>query len=371
MTGGYESYRATRFFGSLDGLRCLSILAVIWHHCGWNQAPDGWAVLSTGYLGVDLFFVISGFLITTLLLREREETGRISLRDFYIRRTLRIFPLYYTVIGLYVVTVFLFERNTVRGQAFFSNLPFFLTYTSNWFIQLEGRVIFYFAWSLATEEQFYLVWPTLEKAFSGMAIPVLIGIVLLARTIVERTAPEAGLWATILLSIHPGILCGVLLAHALHSRRWFAMAEKTLSRRWFGPAMLVGAVVAMGLLGPKWLIWTFMTLLVGAAVVRERNGLPFLRWRPIAYIGTISYGMYLLHMLCHNLVKRALPSYEMLWFPATVAVTVVVAGISFRYYESRFLRLKRRFSASARQTPAWPQRLAERTMRHPVRAASP
>jgi peptidoglycan/LPS O-acetylase OafA/YrhL len=296
--------------------------------------------------------VISGFLITTLLLREREDNGRISLRDFYIRRTLRIFPLYYTVIGLYAVTVFLFERNTMPGQAFFSNLPFFLTYTSNWFVQLEGRVIFYFAWSLATEEQFYLVWPTIEKAFGGMAIPAIIGIVLLARTIVEKTAPEAGLWATVLLSIHPAILYGVLLAHTLHDPRGFAMVEKSLGRTWFGPAMLVATIVVTGLLGLKWLLWTLMTLLVGAAVIRERNGLPFLRWRPFAYVGTISYGMYLVHLLCHNAVKRALPSHEMLWFPATVAVTIVVAGISFRYYESRFLRLKRRFSASARQAPA-------------------
>jgi peptidoglycan/LPS O-acetylase OafA/YrhL len=189
-------------------------------------------------------------------------------------------------------------------------------------------VIFYFAWSLATEEQFYLVWPTIEKAFGGMAIPAIIGIVLLARTIVEKTAPEAGLWATVLLSIHPAILYGVLLAHTLHDPRGFAMVEKSLSRTWFGPAMLVATIVVTGLLGPKWLIWTLMTLLVGAAVIRERNGLPFLRWRPFAYVGTISYGMYLVHLLCHNAVKRALPSHEMLWFPATVAVTIVVAGIS-------------------------------------------
>ena len=370
MSAGYETYRSTRFFASLDGVRCLSILAVIWHHCGWNKAPDGWAVLSAGYLGVDLFFVISGFLITTLLLREREDTGRVSLRDFYIRRTLRIFPLYYTVIGLYVLTVVVFERNTAPGQAFFANLPFFLTYTSNWFIQLEGRVIFYFAWSLATEEQFYLVWPTIEKAFKGMAIPAIIGTVLVVRTIVERTAPDAGLWSSIILSIHPAILCGVLLAHALHEPRWFAAAEKLMARVWVGPAMLVGAVVAMGLLAPKWLIWTFMTLLVGAVVVREKNGLPFLRWRPIAYIGTISYGIYLLHLLCYNVVKRALATHDVLWFPATVALTVVVAGLSFRYYEARFLRLKRRFSGSGRHGPARRDLAAERTTPRPVRTAA-
>jgi peptidoglycan/LPS O-acetylase OafA/YrhL len=350
----YEAYRRTRFFASLDGLRCLSILAVIWHHCGWQKAPGEWALAGTGYLGVHLFFVISGFLITTLLLREREDTGRIRLRDFYIRRSLRIFPLYYTVVGLYVVSVFLFERNSADAREFFANLPFFLTYTSNWFIQLEGRVIFYFAWSLAAEEQFYLVWPAIEKAFAGLAIPAIIGTVLLARAVVERAAPEAGLWATILLSIPPAILGGVLLAHALHVPRSYAIAEKVLGSRWSAPLALGGLVLAMALLAPKWIIWTLMTLVVGAAVVHERNGLPFLRWRPIAYVGTISYGMYLLHMLCHNAVKRALPSYEVLWLPATLALTIVVAGISFRYYESRFLALKKRFAAGSqsRRQPA-------------------
>ena len=350
----YEAYRRTRFFASLDGLRCLSILAVIWHHAGWQKVPGEWALAGTGYLGVHLFFVISGFLITTLLLREREDTGRISLRDFYIRRSLRIFPLYYTVVGLYVLTVFLFERNSADAREFFANLPLFLTYTSNWFIQLEGRVIFYFAWSLAAEEQFYLVWPTIEKAFAGLAIPAIIGAVLLARAVVERTAPQAGLWATILLSIPPAILSGVLLAHVLHAPRTFALAEKLLGQTWFGPAALAGLIVSMAFLAPKWLIWTCMTLLVGAAVVRERNGLPFLRWRALAYLGTISYGMYLLHMLCYNVVKRALPSHEALWLPATLALTVVVASISWHYYESRFLALKKRFAAPSgpRRQPA-------------------
>src|SRR6185503_13092808 len=183
LMSGYQAYRSTKFFGSLDGLRALSILAVIWHHCGWQKVPGEWALAGTGYLGVHLFFVISGFLITTLLLREKEDTGRISLRDFYIRRTLRIFPLYYTVIGLYVVTVFLFEKNPADAREFFGNLPFFLTYTSNWFVQLEGRVIFYFAWSLAAEEQFYLVWPTVEKLLGVIAIPAIVGALLLARTI--------------------------------------------------------------------------------------------------------------------------------------------------------------------------------------------
>lgn len=303
-----------------------------------------------GNRGVDLFFVISGFLITTLLLRERQETGSISLRNFYIRRALRIFPLYYTVIGLYVLTVFLFERHTAAGQAFFGNLPFFLTYTSNWFVQLEGRVIFYFAWSLAAEEQFYLVWPTIEKICGALTIPVLVGLVVLIRQIVDATAPYDAQWATIIRSIQPAILGGVLLAHLLHDPRGYAIAAKALSLKWAGPAALMAVVLALST-GESLLIWPAMILLVGAAVVREDNGLGFLRWRALAYMGTISYGMYLYHLLCYNVVKRALPGLELLWLPATLALTVLVAGLSFRYYESYFLRLKKRFEWSERTAP--------------------
>ncbi|HVJ23920.1 MAG TPA: acyltransferase [Burkholderiales bacterium] len=341
---GYDAYRGTRVFASLDGLRCLSILAVIWHHCGWQAAP--WEVLHMGYRGVDLFFVISGFLITTLLLREREETGGVSLREFWMRRALRIFPLYYTVVALYALTVFLFERHSPAGQAFFGNLPFFLTYTSNWFIQLDGRVIFYFAWSLATEQQFYLVWPAIEKALGAMAIPLVVGSILLVRQAVEAWAPDSP-WATMIVSIHPAILGGVLLAHVLHDPQGYAIAAKTMAQKWFGPAALVAVLVALSL-DQRWMIWASMTLLVGAAVAREDHLLTFLRWRPLVYLGTISYGMYLLHLLCHNVVKRALPGLELLWLPATIALTVLVAGLSFRYYESYFLRLKKRFQWSER-----------------------
>src|SRR5215831_9494644 len=119
VSARYQQFIQGKYFGALDGLRCLSIIGVIWHRTG----PHGnHGLLSRGYLGVDLFFTISGFLITTLLLREQREEGRISLRNFYIRRTLRIFPLYYTVLALYVFLVWRFERNTPAGVQFFHNL---------------------------------------------------------------------------------------------------------------------------------------------------------------------------------------------------------------------------------------------------------
>jgi peptidoglycan/LPS O-acetylase OafA/YrhL len=118
----YKAFRGTFRFASLDGLRCLSIVGVVWHHGPGHQMGGP---LGSGFLGVDLFFVISGFLITTLLLREQDRYGSISLKHFYIRRSLRIFPLYYTVLGLYVLLLSVFGTHTPPSRRFFANLPYF------------------------------------------------------------------------------------------------------------------------------------------------------------------------------------------------------------------------------------------------------
>src|SRR5271156_417245 len=111
----YADFRNESRFGSLDGLRCLSILAVIWHHAGGWRSSTG--ILSHGFWGVDVFFAISGFLITTLLLRERDRYQSISLKLFYLRRSLRIFPLYYGVLLIYAALVYLLQREQPAGQA--------------------------------------------------------------------------------------------------------------------------------------------------------------------------------------------------------------------------------------------------------------
>src|SRR5688500_8977594 len=99
----HDAFLRTRHFGSLDGVRCFSILAVVWHHTDHSWVGAAWA--GRGFLGVDMFFVLSGFLIVTLILREKDRTGTISLKDFYVRRTLRIFPIYY---GLLLVLAALY-----------------------------------------------------------------------------------------------------------------------------------------------------------------------------------------------------------------------------------------------------------------------
>ena len=354
----YTEFRSRRLFGSLDGLRALSVIAVIWHHTAppYNDAMP--YLLANGAHGVTLFFAISGFLIVTLLLRERERTGQIDLRSFYVRRSLRIFPLYYAVIGIYVLLVFLAERNNPVGREFFNNLPFFLTYTSNWFVLLEGRVIFYFAWSLAAEEQFYLVWPAIQKCFSPQrAIAVVVTVIVVVTVTQLMSSGGAGVQRSLLHRIVLGIplaICyGVLLAHALHHRRSFDTLRWVFASRasaWVWLFALAGSLSWRA--APDVLVHGAAAMFVGACVYREDHGLaPFLRLRGVVHVGAVSYGIYLLHMLVKNLsVKLAAAVHIELsaygTFVVTVVGSIVAASLSFRYFESVFLRMKYRYTVN-------------------------
>ncbi|MCO6439143.1 MAG: acyltransferase [Phycisphaerae bacterium] len=351
----FDTFKQTKYFGSLDALRCLSILAVIWHHTGASYFPDS-ALAGRGHLGVQLFFAISGFLITTLLLRERERHGGISLRDFYLRRSLRIFPLYYTVLLIYTLLVVVVETDAVARAAFFRHLPYYLTYTSNWFVEPgEGRVIFFFAWSLATEEQFYLVWPPLEK-YAGerralYVMLVVIAFILAAYSGLTNAVLPVGSFAhTVISSIALPICMGVVIAHLLHSRRGFEIVGRILGYRW-ASAMVALALITV-LCGPGYsepLIFALMALLVLTCVIREDHMLSrFYRWRMVQHIGVVSYGMYLAHMLAFNAMKRVTHAVDvqtpLVLFSGTVILTAGVASLSFCYYESWFRRFKERFA---------------------------
>ncbi|HYO56349.1 acyltransferase [Archangium sp.] len=350
MQNAHDEFLNARFFAGLDGLRCLSIVAVVAYHV----AGSHHGLVGRGYLGVSLFFAISGFLITTLLLRERDKAGHISLRGFFARRALRIFPLYYTVLGLYAVLVFFSEKDaTVRGD-FFANLPAFLTYTSNWFVPpaADKRVIFYFAWSLATEEQFYLLWPLVMSLSRRTWTPVLFMGGLLAVALGAPWAVSAGyldpsqLGGRMLTSVSASICLGCLAAHLTHSPKGFAWVSPVLGQAWSVPVMavlLAGAVVWPE--APNWLISLVMTALVVATCIRPEQPLaPVLGHSWVRYVGTVSYGIYLLHMLALNVVRRAMPGQgAAVYFVLTLAVSVLVATLSHRYFESQFLKLKGRF----------------------------
>jgi peptidoglycan/LPS O-acetylase OafA/YrhL len=163
----YGLFAETKKFGSLDGLRAIAILAVVWHHAG--AAVPGWQISTRGFLGVDLFFVISGFLIVTLLLREQQHTDTISLSNFYIRRFLRIFPPYYLLL-LVVGTMAYLNPARSSSEAVKRDLPYALLYLSN-LVPIYSQLSI--SWSLSVEEQFYIVVPTVVK-YSRRALPILL-----------------------------------------------------------------------------------------------------------------------------------------------------------------------------------------------------
>lgn len=345
----FGTYRRIKHFASLDGLRCLSIVWVIGFHC---QLTDFWHdVFRTGQYGVSLFFVISGFLITTLLLREQRANGEISLKAFYLRRTLRIFPLYYAALALYTVLVVVVEHGQERAD-FFHNLPFFATYTNNWFVDKDAseRVIFAFAWSLATEEQFYLAWPWIVRFSKRWYLPVIAISGALAFDLCAEGAAALG-WLgdehsqtlRILTSIASPICAGCILAYIFDRRASFRFAWRILGHRLSAPLALIAVGVTYAYqLEPVMIL--AMVLLVGACCIRNDNGLArLLSNPPVRYVGMISYGIYLLHMLAMNATKKIRHEHDFLFLAIAFVMSIALASASYWFYEMPFLRFKNRF----------------------------
>ncbi|APR86135.1 acyltransferase 3 [Minicystis rosea] len=346
----HTAYLRTAHFPSLDGLRCLSIVPVVWHHA--TSGPiDG--ILGKGPVGVDLFFAISGFLITTRMLDERAATGTVALGPFYLRRSLRIFPLYYAVLALHVARAFFLLPDGPQRAHFFRSLPYWATYTANWFVDFDvpHPVIFAFGWSLATEEQFYAIWPLVVRTARGAAVPVVTALLLL---LVDQGI-EHGLFLDLpplarrmLASIASPICMGALLAYALRGSRSFAAMWTLLGHRVSAPLVLF-AVMAMLHFDsvPLVAVQLGLVLLVGACTIRPDHGLRALTdAAPVRFIGTVSYGIYLIHVSMITLARGVLPSAwrSPVWvFLSAFALTLAVAAASHRWFEQPFVRLRHRF----------------------------
>lgn len=356
----HETYLQTRTFGSLDGLRFASICAVVWHHYPLRDVQEVLPGAYQGFLGVDLFFVISGFLIVSLILRERSRTGTLKLGQFYLRRAFRIFPLYYGVLALLALKAVAKGVDTPSSQAYFEDLPILALYLANW---IHGNGTYALAWSLAAEEQFYLIWPPIEKYYRRFVVPTLI--VLIAISI----AISLG-WIDPLLSSWFGwtsseptmlrettfvpILLGVGLAHALHWKASYEIILSVFGRRWSAPACGLALFVSANLLSgdvsgaPRLGIHCLMLALVASCVVREENGLaPLLKLPFVVRIGQLCYGIYLLHHIgmdlgfkLAGLIGVEAPVLRLLFGFAAV---YGIAELSFRFYEARFVRLRAKY----------------------------
>lgn len=349
--GAYERFLRTAQLPGLDGLRCLAILPVIWHHATPRLLPG---VLGKGAVGVDLFFALSGFLITTLLLRERRKNGQIRLGAFYARRSLRIFPLYYLVLGCYALRAL--QTQSVVALHFLHSLPYHATYTANWFVDyaVPHPVMFAFSWSLCVEEQFYWIWPGLVALLpQRWLLGCLMSGAVVVDTLAEHGAfaawlPQGSLGLRMLTSFATPIGCGSVIALLLDTPRGFACARRVLGWRWAAPLLLLLSIGWLIVPATPYLSLSItLAALVGAVAIRADNGLGWLLERaPLRKIGTLSYAAYLLHVTALGFVRRFLPQFQdsALWvFALGLPLSLLFAQAAHVVIERPFLRLRSRF----------------------------
>ena len=315
-----------------------------------------------GSFGVDLFFVLSAYLITELLLRERDQRGTLNVRSFYARRILRIWPLYFSCIAIALFPLF----NPLHG---FSSryVCAFLLLSGNWSFVAWGEPLHTIAgplWTISIEEQFYLLWPPLVRTISRhrIAFAALAMLVISTLTRVAMLAISANTNSVrynTLTRLDP-IAAGILVAAILHGR----MPKFGLGLRLI---MLCCGVVAPVLVAHYWKInrpdsLEWIPTIIGYPVVALSCTLIVLAFLGIStrfpqflvYLGKISYGLYVYHILAMSLAWMLIPSWKVV--PSHnhfshvflrellgLALTVLLASISYTFLEKPFLKLKTRF----------------------------
>jgi peptidoglycan/LPS O-acetylase OafA/YrhL len=345
---------------SLDGLRAISISLVLFGHIPKTAEylhPLGrFANLST--FGVRVFFVISGYLISTLLFHEMKKTGRVSLAKFYFRRTFRIFPAFYVYVGVIVALsamgiIALRPGDVLHGVTYTTNYH----YDRAWYL---GHL-----WSLSVEEQFYLLWPaTLLLLGRDRGLLVAATFVLLApfvrvATLKQHLSPEAGIgetFQTIGDAIATGCLLAGLQSRLEGSRRYLAFLDS--------PAFVLVPAFSVGLLyfsdrpSIDYTVGETMQN-VGCALtinwaIRHHEGRfgRVLNSRPFVFVGTLSYSIYLWQQLFLHLV----PGRIWTAFPVNLACAAAAALVSYYAVERPFLR--------------WRERLEPRLFKRPTASPS-
>ncbi|RWR29838.1 acyltransferase [Sinirhodobacter populi] len=355
-TEGFDAWRARSHFAGLDGLRFFAILAVLFVHTPplANMLAPYSRIFTRGFLGVDFFFVISGFLITTLLLREEDRKGRISLRGFYWRRALRILPLFLlvvTMVGGYYVLV---KREAGTAELW----PFYYVFLSN-FLSHHIPTLSP-TWSLAVEEQYYMLWPLLlivaprRWLLAGIVGFALLYVVMITTGLAYRTWEVGPLLLRFSKLTYTAILLGAGLAILLHRRESFARLWPLLGWRWAPVFWTVVLLVEFAtfpktIIGlPQLIIHLTMTAIIGSVVIREDGPqMPVLRFPPIVRIGVVSYGIYLLHLLADHIASAlvgrlfgGIEGYLAIYVLLFWGLAWIFAEISFRFYERPFLALR-------------------------------
>ena len=371
--------RRAFYHPELDVLRFFAFLAVFFHHAlprqaahylnsGLSPAATEWLLNAkeAGAFGVDLFFVLSSYLITELLLREHAARGEFSVSAFYIRRALRIWPLYFTFLALTVFVIPQIFSDENFGPKYIVSFALFF---GNWVCAIYGLPFSVASplWSISVEEQFYLGWPLLlllvgvhriKQLAIGMIVVALATRVFLAAYGVEHP----GVWCNTLARLD-SIAAGAILAVSLRGR---SPEIRYVLRFLFIAVALVGLVLVARYLrqdGPLSIVTYSATALASVLLLMAvlRTDARVLLLRPFSwfvYLGRISYGLYVFHLLALALLPRLFvtlfgvaPGFAQR-IVLSFVLTVMLAAASYNWLEQPFLKLKKRFSYDKTEWPA-------------------
>jgi peptidoglycan/LPS O-acetylase OafA/YrhL len=348
---------------ALDGLRAVAVAAVMVFHFG--AASFYWAKL-----GVTLFFVLSGFLITLLLIRERERTGSVSLRNFYIRRALRIFPAYY------VFLLLSFGWMLIEGL----DIPAALVLSAGFYVLNYVQAFGAFrntpvshGWTLGVEEQFYLLWPAmLRAAWNRKLAPealvgFALGAILLWRVILVAgdLVPDGYQYYAFDTQFDALLVwCGLALCVR---RDWVQRTAHAISVTPIAPLLTV-IILAAGhqipldvwylTIGNFFDALLLAILLVQMMMLHPHPAWRWIQWRWVRFLGAISYPLYLYHQLGRRIVDSIWQPRFAVWIVVATTVSLALAIGSYYFVEKPFLKLKTRFARTAGPAATAPLPLA-------------
>jgi peptidoglycan/LPS O-acetylase OafA/YrhL len=358
--------KITRHIRAIDGLRAIAVSAVILYHLGIAWIPGG-------FLGVDLFFVISGYVITRLLLDSIETHGKINLRQFYGARARRILPALFSLLTGTMFIIVLWKPDAIHR--FLADLPYVLTATENWhlvalhqnYFQSMGRPpLLQHTWSLAVEAQFYFIWPLLiiatlryfgKKSLVGVALAItIISSALLFLYSIKVTDGSTTQISHLYFGTDTHSL-GMFLGAALAVHWAPQNSEEGISVK------IRDRADAIGIVGFLLLVSTFFFIseskpalyqfafplaaicscgIIGALANPASRFAPLLSYKAIIWIGERSYGIYLWHWVILQFTRPTIDLAGKVWAIniARILVVLALADISFRWIETPFRRGK-------------------------------
>jgi len=348
----------------LDGVRGVAVLLVFISHFHWILSPDPFLTKVTpwhfinrtfeaGFMGVDIFFVLSGFLITSLLMKDRSTNQKNLFKRFYRRRALRLLPALY---ALLIADFFVSRWENFPGDIQWRTTWHAILFLNNWNIVNnfgKAQNDLGHLWSLGIEEQFYLIWPLTIWLLAKLKIPskMMIPLILFASLVVmvHRTSLWNDGTSWIILYIRTdtrldSLLIGAMFAYVY---RHYQVPSKILNS--------VATLSFLGLVYIKYVLdkspfifemgWTIIALLAGFIILSVADGVFFVQkvftWRPLTMIGKVSYGLYLWHMPIFVLLGRHVTSGSRpLRLLIGIILASVVTSLSWFFIEKPFLNLK-------------------------------